>query len=91
MNEPRADILIRVARAIDADLTAADYAQAADQSQITPEAAARYAWDAASVLQDVGDKLADLAERQRFVARRMDAAQRRENATGVEHRSGDAA
>lgn len=91
MNEPHADLFIRLGRAVELDLEADDYAQASDEGHLPPDLAAKAAWDASASLRTLGEKLIDLSNQQVFAARRFERAQRVENATGVEHRGGTAA
>lgn len=85
------DLMIRAGRAIDTATTANDYQQAADETHGTPESAAGAHWDAASLCRQVGERFIALADAHTFAARRMEVEQRRERATGVEYRAGDAA
>lgn len=85
------ELLIRAARAVDAARTASEYGQSCDQGHDVPGTAARYEWDAASLLRDVSDRFHTLAEEFTFAAKRHDKAQREEDRTGVEYRGGSAA
>lgn len=87
----REDIIYRVARALDASRAADDEQEAADEAISTPEAAAARHWDTAGLLEGVLTRLTALHDRHVFAAKRMDAEHKREIATGVEFRVGDAA
>lgn len=78
--------LIRATLAIESDLTASECARDCDEGLVPPDAAARAAWDASEALRAVGLTFLTCADQQMFAARRFDAAQRREIATGTEHR-----
>lgn len=82
------NLLIRMARAVDAYNTATDYMQAADEAVDTPGNAAKVCWDASSALRSIGDALTTLADSMSFAARRYEKAERDEKATGVEFRAG---
>ena len=84
------NLLIRMARAVDAYNMATDYMQAADEGHDIPGNAATVCWDASSSLRSIGDALSTLADSMSFAARRYERAQREEERSGVEYsRKGD--
>lgn len=88
----RTDLFIRLARAIETSQMADDYAQAADEGTgILPRDAATVAWDAASSLRNLGERLVVLADGFAMNAKRYERAQREEDNSGREYRKGDAA
>lgn len=84
MSDAAVETLIRAARAIDAMKTAASYTEAADEGRGTPDCAGRFAWDASSLLRNVGETFIRLAEEQKFQAKRFERAAREEYLNGAQ-------
>lgn len=85
------DLGNRTMRALEMAQLADEYQMAADEGHGTPEAARDAHWDSVSHLRTVTERLSVLMEAHTFQARRMDAENRKEIATGREYRGGSAA
>lgn len=91
MTHPLLDLNLRASHAVELAALADEQQQAADESHGTPEAAAHSHQDAVKALRDVAERFSHLADAHEFMARRMSYEDKRERATGIEYRRGDAA